>query len=90
MQRYPHFEVALGEEVAKVRETLGLSQRQLSAKVGRRSNYISLVESGRQPLTVSGLSEIGSALNVKGSELHARAERTAAVKLPKSKASSRL
>ena len=85
MQRYPHFEVALGEEIAKARKATGLSQRALSEKIRRRYNYISIVESGRQSLTVSGLSEIGLALGVKGSELHARAERAAGIRLPKAK-----
>lgn len=75
MQRYPDFEVALGKEIAQAREAMGLSQRALSDKIRRRFNYISLIENGRQSLTVSGLSEIGMALGVKGSELHARAER---------------
>jgi ribosome-binding protein aMBF1 (putative translation factor) len=80
MQRYPHFEVALGEEIAKARTAAGLSQRALSEKIRRRFNYISIIESGRQSLTVSGLSEIGVALGIKGSELHARAERTAGLR----------
>jgi ribosome-binding protein aMBF1 (putative translation factor) len=85
MQRYPDFEVALGKEIAKAREAVGLSQRALSDKVRRRFNYISLVENGRQSLTVSGLSEIGLALGIKGSELHARAERIMGLRFRKAK-----
>jgi transcriptional regulator with XRE-family HTH domain len=80
MQRYPHFEAVLGEEIAKARTAAGLSQRALSEKIRRRFNYISIIESGRQSLTVSGLSEIALALGVKGSELHARAERAAGLR----------
>ena len=85
MQRYPQFEEALGQEITKAREAKNISRRGLSSLLRRSSNYMSLIESGKQELTVSGLSEIGLALGLKGSELHARAERAAGLRLPKSK-----
>ena len=75
MLRYPSFELALGKQIAIAREPTGLSQRALSARLGRRINYIQLIESGHQPVTASGLVEIALALGTTGSELLARAER---------------
>ena len=85
MQRYPSFELALGAEIAAAREEKRLSQRALSARLKRRINYIQLIEAGRQPVTASGLAEIGLALGTKGSVLLARAEEVAgnAIRLPK-------
>jgi transcriptional regulator with XRE-family HTH domain len=83
MQRYPSFELALGDQIAKAREKLSLSQRALSARLGRRINYIQLIECGRQPVTASGLSEIAIALKTTGSDLLAGAERAAPIRLRK-------
>lgn len=85
MQRYPSFELALGAEITAARQAKGLSQRALSARLKRRINYIQLIECGRQPVTASGLVEIGLALGTKGSDLLERAERAAgnSIRLPK-------
>jgi ribosome-binding protein aMBF1 (putative translation factor) len=74
MQRYPSFEQALGQEIANAREEKGLSQRALSALCKRRINYIQLIEAGRQPVTASGLAEIGLMLGTTGALLLEKAE----------------
>jgi ribosome-binding protein aMBF1 (putative translation factor) len=76
MQRYPSFEQALGQEIATAREKKGLSQRALSARCKRRINYIQLIEAGRQPVTASGLAEIGLMLGLTGAELLQRVEQS--------------
>lgn len=59
--------------------------RVIADHIKRRINYIQLIEAGRQPVTASGLVEIGLALGIKGSDLMARAEEAAgnAIRLPK-------
>jgi len=81
MQRYPSFEIALGKQIAKAREAKGLSQRELSALVRRRNNYIQLIESGHQPVSASGLVEIAQVLEASASTLIDQAERAAPIRL---------
>ena len=72
MRRYPVLDRAISEQIAKARESVGLSQRELSGKLGRRNNYIQNIESGGQSVTASELHVIACACSTTGAELLTR------------------
>ena len=76
MRRYPVLDRAITEQVAKARLTAGMSQRELSGKLGRRNNYIQNIESGGQSVSASELHAIASECGTTGPELLSRAIRT--------------
>jgi ribosome-binding protein aMBF1 (putative translation factor) len=81
VRRYPVLDRAVSEQIAKARESVGLSQRELSSKLGRRNNYIQNIESGGQAVTASELHVIAAECGTTGPELLTRAVRAARGKL---------
>jgi transcriptional regulator with XRE-family HTH domain len=77
LRRYPVLDLAISEQVAKARESLGLSQRELSNRLGRRNNYIQNIESGGQSITASELHVIACECGTTGPEILSRAIRVA-------------
>ena len=62
-------EKQLGKRIAELRRAKGLSQEQLAARTGYSTEFISLVERGRNGPSVAGLSRISKALRVKPKSL---------------------
>jgi transcriptional regulator with XRE-family HTH domain len=58
VRKYPVLDRTIVEQIAKAREGAGLSQRELSSRLGRRNNYIQNIESGRQSVPASELHAI--------------------------------
>jgi transcriptional regulator with XRE-family HTH domain len=59
----------LGRRIAGLRSTNGLSQEALAAKSGYSTEFISLVERGRNSPSVAGLARIARALKVEIKDL---------------------
>ena len=59
----------LGKRIAGLRSTKGLSQEALAAKSGYSTEFISLVERGRNFPSVAGLGRIAKALKVEIKDL---------------------
>ena len=68
-------EQALGQVIRELRERRGLSQEALSFACGRHRTYISLIERGKNSVSIRTLWMIAEALEVKASELVRRVER---------------
>jgi transcriptional regulator with XRE-family HTH domain len=62
-------EKQLGKRIAELRQARGLSQEQLAARAGYSTEFISLVERGRNGPSIAGLSRIAKALRVKAKSL---------------------
>ncbi len=62
---------------AAARTASGLTQRELSAKLRRRNNYIQNIESGRQSVGAAELHVIARACSSSGAEVLASAVRAA-------------
>jgi transcriptional regulator with XRE-family HTH domain len=77
LRRYPVLDRAITEQIARARQAAGMSQRELSSKLGRRNNYIQNIESGGQSVTASELHVIGCECDTTGPELLSRAIRAA-------------
>ena len=75
MRRYPGLDRALTEALAKARESAGLSQRELSSRLGRRNNFIQNIESRGQSVSASELHAIACECGTTGAELLKRAVR---------------
>lgn len=54
----------IGSRIREARETTGLTQRELGAKVGLHTSYISLIERDSKRASVSALRRIADALEV--------------------------
>ncbi|MBN8866774.1 MAG: helix-turn-helix transcriptional regulator [Solirubrobacterales bacterium] len=65
--------LALGKAIRSVREKTGASQESVALKAGFHRNYYSDVERGNRNITHATLLKIAKALDVKASELLARA-----------------
>ncbi len=70
----PEFQRALGAAVRARREELGLTQEQLRLESGIHQRYISNVETGKRNPSYGSLRRIAEALQMRTSELVARAE----------------
>ena len=66
---------ALGLAVRELRRARGMSQEELAQASGLHPAYISGIERGLRNPTWRSISRVGKALDVKLSELAARAER---------------
>ena len=77
MKRFPVLDRAIRQEIIAARTASGLTQRELSAKLRRRNNYIQNIESGRQSIGAAELHVIARACGATGAELLASAVRTA-------------
>ena len=77
MKRFPVLDRAIRQEITTARTAGGLTQRELSAKLRRRNNYIQNIESGRQSIGVAELHVIARACGATGAELLANAVRAA-------------
>jgi ribosome-binding protein aMBF1 (putative translation factor) len=73
MRPYPVLDRAIQDQIRTAREAVGLSQRELSAKLKRRNNYIQNLESGGQAVTASELHMIAVACGKTGAGLLAKA-----------------
>lgn len=62
-------EKQLGKRIAELRRTKGLSQEQLAAKARYSTEFISLVERGKNAPSVAGLARVAKALKVEIKEL---------------------
>jgi transcriptional regulator with XRE-family HTH domain len=56
--------VTLGQSIKLMRSSAGVKQRQLAAKLGVSSNYISLLESGKREPSISFLRRLSQELAV--------------------------
>jgi transcriptional regulator with XRE-family HTH domain len=70
-----NFRAALAEQIRLVRSKKGLSQEELAFRAGLHRTYISLVERGKKSPTIDCLIRISAALDVKVSDLLAKAEK---------------
>lgn len=77
MKRFPVLDRAIRQELIAARTASGLTQRELSAKLRRRNNYIQNIESGRQSIGAAELHVIARACGTTGAELLASAVRAA-------------
>lgn len=68
-------EIAFGLVLREARKTRGLSQEALAAEASVERNYISLLELGRNSVSIRVLFQLASALGVPASELMRRVER---------------
>ena len=66
---------ALAEQIRTFRSKKGLSQEELAFLAGLHRTYISLVERAKRSPTIDCLTRISAALNVRPSELLAKAEK---------------
>ncbi len=68
-------ELAFGQVLREARKARGLSQEALAAEASVERNYISLLELGRNSVSIRVLFQIAAALGVPASELMRRVER---------------
>lgn len=61
--------VKFGNKVRKERESLGLSQEELANKAGVHRTYIGMIERAEKNITLTNISKIASALNIKMKDL---------------------
>jgi XRE family transcriptional regulator, regulator of sulfur utilization len=66
---------ALAEQIRLFRSKRGLSQEELAFRAGLHRTYISLVERAKKSPTIDRLTRISAALDVKTSDLLAKAEK---------------
>ena len=59
----------LGRKIKNHREACGLTQQELSEKVGTTYNYICYIENGKKKLSLETLYKIAEVLKVKVTEL---------------------
>lgn len=64
----------LAVNVRHYREKLGLSQEAVSVKIGADRAYMSLIERGKQNMTIVRLAELADALGVAATDLIAEPE----------------
>ena len=69
-------EAAFGQVLKELRSERGLSQEALAAEAGVARNYVSLLELGRNSVSLVKLFPLAAALGVSASELIQRTERT--------------
>lgn len=72
----------IGQKIRKVRKSRGLSQEELSEKIGISTTHMSHIETGNTKLSLPVLVDIASVLEVRTDELlfeDSPAERTAAI-----------
>ena len=67
--------VGLGQAIRNLRDELGVSQERLGLESGVHRNYIGGIERAERQPSVTTLARLAQALNVKPSDLLARAER---------------
>jgi transcriptional regulator with XRE-family HTH domain len=68
---------ALGQAVAERRQELGLTQEELALRADLHQRWISNVENGRRNPSYASLRRLAAGLQLRPSELIARAERNA-------------
>ena len=66
---------AFGKVLREVRLEAGLTQEPLGLEAGVRRTFVSLLELGEQQPTLTTIVKLADALNIKPSELVARAEK---------------
>lgn len=66
--------LALGNAIRHLRQHQGISQERLAQIAGVHRNYVGAVERGERNIAYTNLTRIAAALNVRASELVARAE----------------
>jgi len=64
----------IGDEIRNARKTAGLTQEQLAFKAEVHPTYVSMLECNKKSPTLDMLFRLCDALNVRASELIARAE----------------
>jgi transcriptional regulator with XRE-family HTH domain len=69
MQKHPVRKRAIAEAVSDARRAAGLSQRQLSERLGEAINYVQRIESGERGLQVSEFIAVARAIGVDPVEL---------------------
>jgi XRE family transcriptional regulator, regulator of sulfur utilization len=69
--------LALAEQIRLFRSKRGLSQEELAFRAGLHRTYISMVERAKKSPTIDCLTRISAALDVKTSDLLAKAEKCA-------------
>jgi transcriptional regulator with XRE-family HTH domain len=74
MPASPAFQLALGLAVKHRREELGLTQEQVYLRNDIQPRYLSNVENGKRNPSYGSLRRVAAALDLKASELLARAE----------------
>ena len=72
---YDALDVAFGAALRRLRRAGGLSQERLGLDAGVQRNFISLIETGHNQPTITTISKLAGALEMKASELVAEAER---------------
>jgi transcriptional regulator with XRE-family HTH domain len=70
----PAFQIALGLAVKHRREELGRTQETVANDTGLHQRWISNVETGKRNLSYASLRRLAAGLDLKASELLARAE----------------
>lgn len=58
------YAAVVGKRLRSARESLGLTQREVGARMGATGSYIARVEAGRANLTLGQLANLAEALNV--------------------------
>ena len=76
-RRSSKLRAALAEQIRSFRSKKGLSQEELAFRAGLHRTYISLVERAKKSPTIDCLIRISAALDVRASELLAKAEKYA-------------
>ena len=66
---------AFGKILREIRLEAGLTQEQLGLEAGVRRTFVSLLELGEQQPTLTTIVKLADALNIKPSDLVARAEK---------------
>ena len=74
MSASPAFQAALGLAVKRRREELGFTQEQLANDTDLHQRWISNVETGKRNPSYGSLRRLAAGLDLKASELLARAE----------------
>jgi len=69
MQKHPVRKRAILGAVADARRAAGLSQRELSERLGEAINYVQRIESGERGLQVSEFIEVARAIGIDPVEL---------------------
>jgi transcriptional regulator with XRE-family HTH domain len=78
----PAFQAALGLAAKARREELGLTQEQVYLRTDLHQRWISNVETGKRNPSYASLRRLAAGLDLKASELIARAEQIEAMNAP--------
>ena len=76
LQAAPKPSALVGEIIAQARKAAGLNQTELAARVGRRQSWLSFIETGEQPCSVSSLVALARAIGIHPAILCVRYEQS--------------